>query len=154
EWPRPYGVADAADPRRRGDRVRRRDFISLLGSAAAAWPLAARAQQGERARRIGVLAYWAADDAEGRARLEAFTQALQQLGWSEGRNLRIETRATANADELRRHAADPGAAGRQCDRVHDLRIQHERKMVGTAQGDRAWRDAGSGASRSDGRLRD
>jgi putative tryptophan/tyrosine transport system substrate-binding protein len=86
--------------------VRRREFITLLGGAAAAWPLAARAQPAERVRRICVLAYWTADDAEGRARLMAFTQALQQLGWDEGRNLRIDTRATANADELRRHAAE------------------------------------------------
>jgi len=57
-------------------------------------------------RRVGVHIYWAADDVEGRARLAAFTQALQQLGWSEGRHLRIDTRATANADELRRHAAE------------------------------------------------
>jgi putative ABC transport system substrate-binding protein len=86
----------------------RRQFITLLGSAAAAWPLAARAQQGERARRIGVLAYWAADDAEGQARLAAFTQALQQLGWSEGRNLRIDTR-WATANDIRRHAAELAA---------------------------------------------
>ena len=76
--------------------VRRREFITLLGGAAAAWPLAARAQQGERMRRIGVLMYPAADDAEGQARLAAFAQALKQLGWSDGRNLRIDTRwATA-----------------------------------------------------------
>src|SRR5262245_16646270 len=97
---------DASCSRRRGDRVRRREFITLLGGAAVAWPLAARAQQREHLRRVGVLMYWAADDVEGRARLAAFTQALQQLGWSEGRNLRIDTRATANADELRRHAAE------------------------------------------------
>ena len=86
--------------------MKRRAFITLLGGAAATWPLAARAQQGERVRRVGVLAYWTADDAEGRARLTTFTQALQQFGWGEGRNLRIDTRATANADELRRHAAE------------------------------------------------
>ena len=86
--------------------MRRREFVTLLGGVAAAWPVAARAQQGERVRRVGVHMYWAADDAEGHARLAAFTQALQQLGWSEGRNLRIDTRATANADELRRHAAE------------------------------------------------
>jgi putative ABC transport system substrate-binding protein len=89
--------------------MRRREFITLLGGAAAAWPLAARAQQGEQMRRIGVLAYWPADDPEGQARLAAFTQALKQLGWSDGRNLRIETRSTANADELRRHAAELAA---------------------------------------------
>src|SRR5262245_13319981 len=84
--------------------MRRREFITLLGGAAVTWPLVAHAQ--ESVRRVGVHMYWAADDAEGRARLAAFTQALQQLGWSEGRNLRIDTRATANADELRRHAAE------------------------------------------------
>src|SRR5262245_25858602 len=85
--------------------IRRREFITLLGSATT-WPLTGLAQQREHVRRVGVLMYWAADDVEGRARLAAFTQALQQLGWSEGRNLRIDTRATANADELRRHAAE------------------------------------------------
>src|SRR6478672_10046974 len=77
----------------------------LLGGAAAAWPLVAGAQHGERMRRIGVLMYWAADDAEGQARLAAFTQALKQLGWSDGRNLRIDTR-WATADDIRRHAAE------------------------------------------------
>jgi putative ABC transport system substrate-binding protein len=88
--------------------VRRREFITLLGGAAA-WPLAARAQQGEQMRHIGMLAYWPADDPEGQARLAAFTQALKQLGWSDGRNLRIDTRSTANADDLRRHAAELAA---------------------------------------------
>ena len=87
--------------------MRRREFIALLGgAAAAAWPPVTRAQPGERVRRVGVLAYWTADDAEGRGRLAAFTQALARLGWSEGRNLRTDTRVTANADELRRHAAE------------------------------------------------
>jgi putative tryptophan/tyrosine transport system substrate-binding protein len=85
--------------------MERREFITLLGGAAAAWPLAARAQQGERMRRVGVLTYIAADDAEGQARLAAFTQALSQLGWSEGRNLRIDTR-WANASDVHRHAAE------------------------------------------------
>ena len=100
--------ASAARPRRRGDRVKRREFITLLGGAAAAWPLAARAQQPERVRRIGVLMYLAADDAEGQARLAAFAQALKQLGWSDGRNLRIDTR-WATADDIRRHAAELAA---------------------------------------------
>jgi hypothetical protein len=65
--------------------VRRREFITLIGGAAVARPLAARAQQGERMRRIGVLMYLAADDAEGQARLAAFTHALKQSGWSDGR---------------------------------------------------------------------
>ena len=85
--------------------MKRREFITLLGGAAAAWPLAARAQQPERVRRIGVLMYLPADDAEGQARLAAFTQALKQLGWSDGRNLRIDTR-WATADDIRRHAAE------------------------------------------------
>jgi len=69
--------------------LRRRQFITLLGGAAATWPVAARAQQPGGMRRIGVLMHWAADDAEGQTRLAAFAQALKQLGWSEGRNLRI-----------------------------------------------------------------
>src|SRR5262245_62450449 len=85
--------------------MKRRDFITLLGGAAATWPLAARAQQPERMRRIGVLMYWTADDAEGQARLAAFAQALEQLGWSDGRNLRIDIRWAA-ADNVRRHAAE------------------------------------------------
>jgi ABC-type uncharacterized transport system substrate-binding protein len=87
--------------------IRRREFMMLLGGAAA-WPPTARAQQGERMRRIGVLTYLAADDAEGQARLAAFEQALKQLGWSEGRNLRIETR-WATADDIRRDAAELAA---------------------------------------------
>ena len=87
--------------------MRRRTFIAGIGTAAA-WALAARAQQPERVRRIGVLMYLAADDAEGQARLAAFAQALEQLGWSEGRNLRIDTR-WANADDIRRHAAELAA---------------------------------------------
>jgi putative tryptophan/tyrosine transport system substrate-binding protein len=88
--------------------MKRREFFTLIGGAAAPsllWPLAARAQQGERVRRIGVLLYLVAGDAEGQARLAAFTQALSQLGWSEGRNLRIETR-WANAGDVHRHAAE------------------------------------------------
>ena len=87
--------------------MRRREFIALLGGAAATWPLAARAQQGERMRRIGVLTATVSDDVEGRARLAAFQQGLQQLGWAEGRNMRIDTRwAGANAAEIRKHAAE------------------------------------------------
>src|SRR5262245_5632717 len=84
--------------------VRRRDFVSLLGGATVAWPLAARAQPGERGRHIGVLMYLGeGGDTEGQTRLAAFAQALGQLGWTEARNLRIETR-WANADDIRRHA--------------------------------------------------
>ena len=84
----------------------RREFITLLGGAAA-WPLAARAQQPERMRRIGVLLSLAADDPEAPARLVAFLQGLQQLGWTDGRNVRIDTRwAAGDADRIRRYAAE------------------------------------------------
>ena len=89
--------------------MKRREFITLLGGAAACrvWPLAARAQQGERVRRIGVLLPAAADDAEFQTRVGAFLQGLALLGWTIGRNVRIDTRwATANAAEIRRHAAE------------------------------------------------
>jgi putative tryptophan/tyrosine transport system substrate-binding protein len=86
--------------------VRRRQFITLLGGAAA-WPLAAHAQQGARVRRIGVLLPAAADDADYQARIGAFLQALALSGWTIGRNVRIDTRwATPNAAEIRRHAAE------------------------------------------------
>ena len=87
--------------------MRRREFIKLLGGAAAAWPLAARAQQGERMRRIGVLLPATADDPQFQTLVGAFLQELQQLGWSIGRNVRIDIRwATANVGEIRRHAAE------------------------------------------------
>jgi putative ABC transport system substrate-binding protein len=87
--------------------MRRRAFITLLGSAAAAWPLAARAQQGDRTRRIGVLMSLTADDPEGQVRLTAFLQGLQQLGWTDGRNLRIDTRwGAGNADLMHRYATE------------------------------------------------
>ena len=94
-----------------GENMRRRDFIRGLGGTAATWPLAARAQQGERARRIGVLVASPANDAEWQARVAAFKEGLAQLGWTEGRNVRIDTRwATTNADDLRKHAAELAAS--------------------------------------------
>jgi putative tryptophan/tyrosine transport system substrate-binding protein len=87
--------------------MKRRDFVTLLGGAAAAWPLAARAQQPERMRRIGVFMGLAADDPEGQARVAAFLQGLQEWGWSVGRNVRIDTRWTGgDADRLRTYAAE------------------------------------------------
>jgi putative ABC transport system substrate-binding protein len=86
--------------------MRRREFITLLGGAAA-WPLAARAQQGERMRRIGVLTNLAESDPEGHARHAAFLQGLQELGWREGRNLRLEYRSTAgDAERGQKYAAE------------------------------------------------
>jgi putative tryptophan/tyrosine transport system substrate-binding protein len=93
-------------PGRDFDPMRRRDFITSLGGAAI-WPLAARAQQGQRARRIGVLMNLASDDAIGQARVAAFLQGLQQLGWTDGRNVRIETRwGASDADRIRKYAAE------------------------------------------------
>src|SRR5262245_34286189 len=90
--------------------MRRREFITLIGGAAATWPLAARAQQGERIQRIGVLLPAAADDAEYQTRVGGFLQALALLGWTIGRNVQIDTRwATANPDDIRRHAAELAA---------------------------------------------
>ena len=88
----------------------RRDLIALLGgTAAVSWPINARAQQ-ERVRRIGVLMYLAPDDAEAQARIAVFAEALKRLGWSEGRNLSIDTRWAA-ANDVHRHAAELVALG-------------------------------------------
>jgi len=87
--------------------MRRREFITLLGGAAAAWPLAARAQQGERVRRIAILMTTVANDPESLARLGAFLQGLQELGWTDRRNLLIEYRwASGNAESIRKSAAE------------------------------------------------
>ena len=86
--------------------IGRRDFISLLGGATA-WPRVARAQQGERMRRIGVLMNLASDDPEGQGRNAAFLQGLQESGWTVGRNVRIDYRwAAGDAGRTRRYAAD------------------------------------------------
>jgi putative ABC transport system substrate-binding protein len=85
--------------------VKRREFITLV-SAAAAWPLAARAQQ-ERMRRIGALVNTAADSADGQARFAAFVHGLQQLGWTDGRNARLDVRwAAGDPERIRRYAAE------------------------------------------------
>jgi putative ABC transport system substrate-binding protein len=87
--------------------VKRRAFITLLGGAAAAWPLAARAQQSGRIRRIGVLMGSAESDPDSQLRLEAFREALRQMGWTEGGNLRIDYRwAAADPDRVRDYAAE------------------------------------------------
>ena len=87
--------------------MRRREFVTLIGGAATL-PLSARAQQPERTRRVGVLMNWAADDnPEGQARLAAFQQALQQLGWSDGRNVRVDIRwGGTDVERLRTYAAE------------------------------------------------
>ncbi len=89
--------------------MQRREFIVALGGAVVGLPFAARAQQPDRMRRIGVLLNAAADDAEYQPRLGAFLQALALLGWTIGRNVRIDTRWANNADDIRRHAAELAA---------------------------------------------
>ena len=120
--------------------MKRREFITLLGGAAAAWPLAARAQQAERMRRIGVLMNSAADDPEAQARLAAFVQGLQQLGWTDGRNVRIDYRWA------RRRCRPPsqirGGIGRARAGRHPGRWQPERGGVAAGDPHRADRVRG------------
>jgi putative tryptophan/tyrosine transport system substrate-binding protein len=88
------------------DQLKRREFITLLGSAAA-WPLAVRAQQPGGMRRIGVLMNLSADSPESQRRLAAFVQGLQASGWVDGRNVQIDVRWTAgDTAQLRKHAAE------------------------------------------------
>jgi ABC-type uncharacterized transport system substrate-binding protein len=89
-------------------KMRRRDFIKVIAASAATWPLASRAQQpGEHAKRIGVLMTFGESDPEGQARIVAFRKGLQQLGWVEGRNIRIEYRwATTDRELMQRYASE------------------------------------------------
>ena len=92
--------------------MKRREFITLLGGAAAGWPLAASAQQRERMRRIGVLTGIAGNDAETKLRIAAFSQELQRLGWTEGRNVQIDIRGGAGSSAaVRKYAAELVALG-------------------------------------------
>src|SRR5262249_45886269 len=87
--------------------MRRRELITLIGGSVAAWPLAARAQQPDELRRIGVLGNPAAAEPESQASVAVFKEALQQLGWSEGRNLRIDYRGAAgNAERMQAFAKE------------------------------------------------
>src|SRR5262249_47753621 len=87
--------------------MKRREFIGLLGGGAAAWPLAAHAQQPERMRRIGVLSPLTEDDPGGQARLALFVQTLQSLGWTPGRNVQIDIRwGAADAASARKYATE------------------------------------------------
>jgi ABC-type uncharacterized transport system substrate-binding protein len=92
--------------------VKRREFITLLGGAAVTWPLTVRAQQTERVRRVGVLMSVAADGPDGQPRLAAFLKGLQALGWTDGRNVRIDTRwGAGDAERARKYAAELVALG-------------------------------------------
>src|SRR5262250_1503850 len=89
------------------DHLKRRQFLTLLGGAAAAWPVGTRAQQSGRVRRIAVLTNLAADDPESQARNAGFLQGLQELGWTVGRNARIDYRFTlGDSDRTRRYAEE------------------------------------------------
>jgi len=90
--------------------MKRREFITLIGGAATTWPLAAWAQQGERVPRIGVLNGASPDDTQLQARMSAFVQGLQQLGWVDGRNVRIDYRwGGGNPETIRKHAMELAA---------------------------------------------
>jgi putative tryptophan/tyrosine transport system substrate-binding protein len=92
--------------------MRRREFISLIGSVAAAWPVGLKAQSTDRVRVIGILNTLGPDDPEGKARITVFEQALQELGWAVGRNLKIENREVgSDVDRARRYAAELVALG-------------------------------------------
>ena len=90
--------------------MRRREFIKIVAGSATAWPLLARAQQPERMRRVSVMMPFAKDNPEGLARIAAFVQELQRLGWTDGRNVQLEYRwAGTNPDDIRRHATELAA---------------------------------------------
>jgi hypothetical protein len=115
--------------------IERRKFLATLGGVAA-WPLAARAQQGERMRRIGVLKHLASDDPEGQARIAVFLQGLQEWGWAVGRNVRIDYRwAVGDAERIRRYAEELVAltpSGAVEDEPHvDVVGQHQRHELAT-----------------------
>ena len=95
---RAASTAGTPRPRRRGDRVKRRQFITLLGGAVT-WPIMARAQQPEGVRRIGVLSILAESDVEWRASIRVFQHRLQELGWTDGRNIQINYRGAAGSVE-------------------------------------------------------
>ena len=111
--------------------MRRREFITLLGGTVASWPLAARAQQGARVRRIGVLMSLNADDPVGQARLEAFVQGLRELGWTDGRDVRIDY--TLGRGRCRPQSQIRGGTGRARAGRHPGLRRHSRG--GVAPGD-------------------
>src|SRR5437773_2285771 len=87
--------------------MRRREFLSVLGGAAATWPVVARGQKAEHVRRVGVLTSFFEADPEGQANLTLFRQVLQDLGWAVGRNVRIDYRwGAGNVDIIRKHARE------------------------------------------------
>ena len=111
------------------DQLKRREFITLLGGAAG-WPLTALAQQPSGMRRIGVLMATNADDAEAQARIAAFVRGLQQLGWTVGKNVRIDYRfAVIDADALRKYAAELVALARLMLTILGGLAEFERELI-------------------------
>src|SRR5580765_4636180 len=104
-----YGKLCPGDFERHMLDMRRREFIALLGGTVAAWPLAARTQQADRKRRIGILMTIAANDPEAQARIVVFAQALQALGWTDGRNARIDVRWSTTRSDTLKYAAELAA---------------------------------------------
>src|SRR5262249_35022156 len=97
----PYNSVHADRPRRRGDRMRRREFMTLLGGTVAAWPIAARAQQTERMRRLGILMAVSESDADARKGIGILQERLQKLGWKDGNNIQIDCRwGNGNPDRI------------------------------------------------------
>ncbi len=121
--------------------MKRREFIAGL-SGAVAWPVAARAQQSERMRRIGVVMGSAADDADGQARLTGFLQGLKQSGWTEGRDLRIDTRWGAGDSDLFRSlfgkSVPPLIARRCCGHLVPVRNGARRPDADTSPNVTEW----------------
>src|SRR3954453_8828786 len=95
--------------------MKRREFIGLLAGAATAWPLGARAQQNNHVRRIGFLMPSAETDANAQSRVAAFREGLQQLGWTEGRNIRIDSRWAGDAGRMRSYAEEACTVIARCD---------------------------------------
>jgi hypothetical protein len=112
------------------DRLKRREFITLLGGAAAAWPLTARAQQAERVRLIGVLMNITADDLPQRANIAAFQQVMAQSGWTDGRNVKIDVRwSGGDVVRLRKRC---GRAARPPPRCNRRWFRSDRGSIATA----------------------
>jgi hypothetical protein len=110
----------------------RREFITLLGGAAAAWPFAARAQQPDRVRRIGVLAPGSNSDPDQQSRLKVFEDALRELGWTNGRNVRIDIRLTAgSAERFRTYASELVAAKPDVLLGERFRLSHPKQSAAT-----------------------
>jgi putative ABC transport system substrate-binding protein len=107
--------------------IRRRDFITLLGGAAAVWPLAAHSQQGDRVRRIGVLTGGAENDPGNQSALMSFRQGLEELGWIEHRKVVIDYRwGAADVDLIRRSAVELAAVPSNCPRARDKQTRVQR----------------------------